>query len=196
MLKNEDRNIMPLVSLLRLILLRRYSKVELKDLTISGLNFVKQSTARAIDGLSREELMWRPAEESNSMGIILFHMARSEDRFIQGRVRETQEVWESGKWHLKLNLPESEGSAPYTAEQVNSFVVPELENLMEYADAVRTSTIQYLKDTPIEDFERIINMPRRGDIKIGDVIALALVHLAQHAGELSYLRGMQRGMNK
>lgn len=170
--------------------------MELKDFIQAGLDRIKQATARAVDGLSYSELMRQPGPEANSIGLILFHMARSEDRFMQARVQGKPETWESEKWYQKLNLPLSETGSAYTAEQVSAFVAPELKDIMTYADAVRVRTLDYLKNMTPDEFERVINLPRQGDITVGAVFALALVHLAQHAGEVSYLRGLQRGMNK
>jgi len=53
-----------------------------------------------------------------------------------------------------------------------------------------------LKGLTPDGFDKLINMPRLGDITIGAVFSLIAVHLAQHTGEISYLRGLQRGMNK
>jgi hypothetical protein len=49
---------------------------------------------------------------------------------------------------------------------------------------------------PIEEFDRTINIPNFGDVTIGAMFAFTAVHLAEHAGEISYLRGVQRGMDK
>ena len=99
-------------------------------------------------------------------------------------------VWESDRWYQKLNLPISETGSHYRAEQVATFPIPELKDLLGYADAVRARTTEYLNNMTIEEFDRTISMPRLGDVTVGAKFALTIAHLAQHAGEISYLRGV------
>ncbi len=170
--------------------------MEIKDFFQAGLDRVKMATMRAVDGLTRHELMWRPGPEANSIGIVLFHAARSEDIFVQTRVQGKPEVWESDKWYQKLKMPVGEVGAHYTVEQLAAFPMPELKDLLGYAEAVRTRTVDYLKGMTPDKFDRVINAPRLGDVTIGAYLALMLVHLAEHAGDISYIRGLQRGLDK
>ncbi|MCJ7743767.1 MAG: DinB family protein [Dehalococcoidales bacterium] len=170
--------------------------MEMKDFIKGALDRAKQGTTRAVDGLSHNELIWRPGPECNSIGLILFHQTRFEDSFVQGRIVGNPQVWESDKWYEKFNMPASESGSGYTAEQLAAFRVPELKDLLGYADAVRAKTLEYLKSAPNNEFDRVINMPRFGDVAVGALLALVIVHMAQHAGEIAYLRGVQRGMNK
>lgn len=170
--------------------------MELKDFILEGLDRAKQGTLRAVDGLSHHELMWRPGPECNSIGIILLHQARSEDTFVQTRIQGKPQVWEAEKWYLKLNLPASDTGAHYTVEQLAAFRVPELNDLLAYAGAVRSHTVDYVKSMTPREFDRVVNMARLGDMSVGAVLARMLVHLAGHAGDISYLRGLQRGLDK
>jgi uncharacterized damage-inducible protein DinB len=170
--------------------------MEMKDFIKGALDRAKQGTTRAVDGLSHNELIWRPGPECNSIGLILFHQTRFEDSFVQGRIVGKPQVWESDKWYEKLNMPASESGSGYTTEQLAAFRVPELKDLLGYADAVRAKTLEYLKSAPNNEFDRVINMPRFGDVAVGVLLTLVIVHMAQHAGEIAYLRGIQRGMNK
>ncbi len=170
--------------------------MEIREFIQSALDRVKQATTRAVNGLSHQELTWRPGPECNSIGLILFHQARFEDSFVQGRIRGKSQVWDLEKWYQKLNMPVSESGSGYTAEQIAAFPVPELTDLMGYAEAVRAQTLEYLRDITKDEFNKTINMPRLGDLTIGALFTIVVVHLAQHSGEISYLRGMQRGLNK
>ena len=95
-----------------------------------------------------------------------------------------------------MGLSATEAGAHYTVEQVNAFPVPEPELLVAYGDAVRTRTIDYLKGTTADEFDRIINMPWWGDISVGAFFAFIVFHSSEHAGDISYLRGLKRGMDK
>lgn len=171
--------------------------MEAKDVVIASLERSREEIMRVLDGLSQSELTWRPGSGCNSIGIILFHSVRSEDNYVQDRIQHKPTVWDSEKWYQKINMGQADrGSGFNTPEEVNAFNVPEFKAFMPYAMAVRERTIQYLNSLKPADLDRIINVPRRGDISIGKYLGYMVVHVAEHAGEISYIRGLQRGLSK
>jgi uncharacterized damage-inducible protein DinB len=169
--------------------------LDAKDYLLIELDGLERNIQRVTDGLKQEEIAWRPAFGANSIGLILFHVARSEDSFIQARLREAPEVWEKGKWYEVLSVSKDEAGAHYTAEQVNAFPVPKLEKLLAYTAAVRTATKEYVNTLTPTDFDRVVTMPHFGDMPVAVILALTVGHAAQHTGEISYLRGLQRGLD-
>jgi uncharacterized damage-inducible protein DinB len=172
--------------------------VETTGFILNMLDQMQNALATAVNGLSREELTWRPGAEANSIGFILWHQARCEDAFIQSMIQQKPQVWASEKWHEKLNLPENPQDIGYgyTAEQVTAFEVPELKNLLEYAKATRVSTVEYLKAITADKLEQVIQTPFFGKVTIGHLFAILLCEITQHIGQIAYLRGLQRGLNK
>lgn len=172
-------------------------KVEMRQLIQDMLERVRLTTMRALDGLSYDELKWRPSPECNSIGFILWHQIRIEDSFIQARAQGKPQIWESENWYQKLNIPLGDSGYGYTAEQIGKFPVPKLKDLLAYAQEVQTRTQDYIKSLDHGDFDhKLVKMPPVGDVPLGKAFALLLPHLAQHAGEMAYVRGLQRGMNK
>jgi hypothetical protein len=169
--------------------------MELKDYIKSELENAKRGTARVLNTLTQQELHWRPACGCNSMGLILFHIARAEDSLVQATLQGKPQLWESGKWYQKLNMAEGEAGSHYTVDQVNSFAVPDLKDLQAYYDAVRAKTLEYLAVLPPADFERKIKLPF-GEFNVAGVFSIVASHTSQHTGEMTYLRGLQRGMDK
>ena len=88
--------------------------MEMKDLVRNGFDNVKRTLDRTLDGLTPEELKWQPRPDANSIGLILFHSIRSEDRLIHILQDKTQ-FWESEKWYQKFNKTIEDGGAHYTA---------------------------------------------------------------------------------
>jgi hypothetical protein len=170
--------------------------MDVKEFVRIGLERARMATNRVMDGLTTDELKWQPAPDANSIGLILFHNARSEDNFVQARIQGKPSLWESQKWYQKFNLAIADTGSGYTAEQVNKFVLPDVKDLVAYTNAVRANTLEVVKNLPPAEFDKVLSLPRLGDISIGGIFALILVHVSQHAGEISYLRGLKRGMNK
>jgi len=169
--------------------------MELKDLIQIELDNSKRGILKAMDTLTQQEIAWRSCSGCNSIGLIAYHVARFEDSVIQTRVQGKAQIWESEKWYQKLSLPLEDIGAHYTVEQVNAFIVPANVDIKAYADSVRAKTIEYLNGVSPDELNRKITM-RMGDMPIGSVFALLVGHTFQHIGEMSYLRGMQRGMDK
>jgi hypothetical protein len=169
--------------------------MDLKDYIRLELAGLERGIKRALDTVTQDEIIWRPACGCNSIGLILFHAARSEDSFVNGLLQNKPQVWETGKWYNKLNVAENEAGSHYTADQVNAFPVPKLSDIMEYYAAVRATTLEYLNTLKVDDFERKVTLPF-GEFNVAGVYSLLVGHTAQHTGEISYLRGLQRGMDK
>ena len=72
--------------------------MEAKTTIQTGLENVKRAIDRTLEGLTFEELKWQPRPYANSTGLILFHIARSEDGFVVSRVMGKPQIWESEKW--------------------------------------------------------------------------------------------------
>lgn len=147
--------------------------------------------------LTQHEYMWRPSCGCNSIGLIVFHVARSEDMFVQARLQGKPQIWEAGKWYQKLNMAENEAGSHYSVDQVNAFPVPEATDLVGYFETVRASTIDYLESLNEADFGRKITvLPFPGETTVAAMFSLVVNHATGHFGEISYIRGLQRGMDK
>ena len=161
-----------------------------------GFSGTKMAMGHALEGLTQEEVSWRPASGCNSIGLILFHLARSEDSILQGLLQKKPLIWESEKWYEKLGLPKEEEGSHYTVDQVNAFKVPEFKKLLEYFDAVRAKTKEKLRSMTVEALDEKVTFPNFGEMPKGALFSFVIAHSNQHIGEISYLRGMQRGMDK
>jgi hypothetical protein len=170
-------------------------KMEIKEYINMELEGLKRGMDRTLNGLTQQEIMWRPACGCNSIGLIIFHIARGEDSFVQGRLLGKPELWESEKWFNKLNMAESEAGSHYSIDQVNAFPIPELKDLLEYFNAVRGQTIEYVKNVKPDELEKKVKLPF-GEFSIAGILSIIVSHNAQHTGEMSYLRGLERGMDK
>jgi len=168
--------------------LQRYIGIEL-----SGL---KRALERVLEGLSQAEVAWRPASGCNSIGLILFHMVRTEDALMQGLLKKKALILHSEKWYEALGLAEDEEGSHYTVDQVNGFPVPALADILDYADGVRAKTKEKLRSMPVEAFDETVTFPNYGEMPVGALFSFMIAHAAEHIGEIAYLRGMQRGMDK
>lgn len=169
--------------------------MDVKEYINSELEALNRVTSRVLDTLTQSEIAWRPACGCNSMGLILFHATKLEDSLIQKALRKKPLLWESEKWYSKLNMDIGESGSHYDMDKVNAFPVPDMQELVDYHQAVRAGTINYLNSLAQDDFGRKVTLPF-SEFTVAGIFALIVRHDAQHIGEISYLRGMQRGLDK
>lgn len=148
----------------------------------------------ALNGLTQEEAAWSPNPESNSIAFILWHMTRVADYHVY-RVLQHQEVlYETEGWRERLGTPPKDTGYEYTIEQLRAWPVPELAVLRGYADSVRAKMLAFLDSLTPEKLAEA-HHPERSPETIGVVLARISTHIAFHVGQISYLRGVQRGLN-
>ena len=171
--------------------------METNDFILDTLEQVQNAVTTAVKGLSHEELTWQPGDEANSIGFILWHQIRAEDVMLHDWIQQKSQVWTTEKWYERFELPENphDNGWGYTAEQVAAFPVPALKDLMEYGEATRRLTVKYLKAMTIDKLDQVVQTPI-GELTISQNFGMLLSEIAQHTGQIAYLRGLQRGLDK
>jgi Protein of unknown function (DUF664). len=140
-------------------------------------------------GLGREDLAFHPTESANSIGWLVWHLARIQDDHIAG-VAHTQQVWHTG-WLKRPALPFADDETGYDHSSNDVAAVQVSANLLlGYYDAVHAATITYIQSLRDEDYEKVVdtywNPPVTLAVRLISVIADDL----QHAGQAAYVRGL------
>ena len=169
--------------------------MEAKELLLSSLKQGQEYLTEALDGLTQEEAAWSPGAECNSIAFILWHIARVEDFFVRRVIQRKEELYEAKGWREKLGTPAKESGYQYTGEQLQAWPVPKLETLRGYADSVRSETLAFLEPLPSEKLSEVPR-PDRSPDSIGTTLGHIFTEIALHAGQIAYLRGVQRGLDK
>ncbi|MDY6892490.1 MAG: DinB family protein [Chloroflexota bacterium] len=163
------------------------------------LKMAQRGLRKSVEDLNPGELEWKPGPESNPVGFILWHMARAEDAMINSIARGGQpQLWETEKWHEKsgMSADANDTGLMYTAEQVASFKIPELSVLLDYQDAVRGQSLEYVRGMEPANFEEKVQFPFGPEITKGRMFTMLISEVYQHWGQIAYLRGLMRGLNK
>jgi len=169
--------------------------MEAKELLLSSLKQSQEYLTGALDGLTQEEAAWSPGEECNSIAFILWHTVRVEDYFVQRVIRREEELYEAQGWREKLGTPARESGYEYTVEQLKNWPVPHLETLKGYTDSGRKATLAFLGPLPSEKLSEVPR-PDRSPDSIGSILTRIATEIALHVGQIAYLRGIQRGLDK
>ena len=120
-------------------------------------------------------------------------MTRVEDFFVNRVIRRERELYETKKWQEKLGTPVK--AYGYTVEELRTWPAPKLEILREYANSVRESTLAFLNSISPEKLSEVPRPDRRPD-SIGVTLGHVTTEIALHVGQIAYLRGVKRGLDK
>ena len=169
--------------------------MEAKEMILKSLEQSQGYLATALDGLTQEEVSWSPGVECNSIAFILWHMTRVEDFFVNRVIRRQTELYEAEGWREKLGIPAGGTGYHYTVEQLQAWPVPKLEVLRGYTNSVREKTLAFLQSVTAEKLSEVARPDRSSDT-IGALLSRASTEIALHVGQIAYLRGVQRGLDK
>jgi hypothetical protein len=169
--------------------------MELADALVKSLKQSRGYLTGALDGLTQEEAAWSPAPESNSIAFILWHITRIEDFYFVRVIQRQTELYESEGWREKLGTPANESGYGYTVEQLQAWPMPKLEILRGYFDSVRKRTMDLLKEMPEGRLSELAR-PERPPDTVGDIMCRITTDIDMHTGQIAYLRGIRRGLNK
>lgn len=166
----------------------------------SGLRETFDALVATLDGLTVDELNWRPTLESNTISWLVWHMARVEDGWINVRMRGGEPIWDADDWATKLGIDVEGNGYGQSGDDIRNMPPIDVETTMEYYRSVRDATSAYFADEAVEsDLDRVVVHPsgdRSRDVTFAWVLGHLLSEEAQHLGQIAYLRGMMLGINQ
>ena len=140
--------------------------------------------------LTDEQCHHKPGGKAHPIGATYVHLATSED-FIINMLRGQPPLM-AGEWAGKVGA--SEPPPPFGGDVfawANSVKV-DLGQAREYAKAVYQNTDDYVASLSDADLDREIDVPGFGKNPLAYYIGIAaLIHPANHVGEISALKGVQ-----
>ena len=141
------------------------------------------------DGLTQEQVVWRPAPYANNIGFILWHVARGEDRMITQLSGGSTDLWESEGLYIRFGQP-VEMPDPGDRMGLRSLAIPATDTLTGYLKAAHQKTSGYLA-TLLDD--RLAEIPEtypRG-VTVSQALRHLITHKNNHHGQIDFLRGLQ-----
>src|SRR5688572_22767637 len=124
------------------------------DLLDDAFERILQTATDAVDGLTVEQLAQRPAPEANSIGWLVWHLARVQDDHVAD-VAGTEQVWTAQGFADRFDLPFDVAAIGYgqSSDEVGQ-VRAEAGLLAEYLRAVHEKTTSYVASLAADDLDR------------------------------------------
>ena len=145
----------------------------------------------AAGGLDASQLAATPAPGTNSIGWLVWHLARVEDHHI-AELLDAPQLWETGDWAAAVGLDADPRNTGYGHSPADVAAVRPTgpAAVLDYLDAVDKRTRSFLDGVTESDLDRIVD--RRWDPPV--TLGVRLVSVAddclQHAGQAAYVRGL------
>jgi uncharacterized damage-inducible protein DinB len=168
--------------------------MDCKDLIVDGLNRVDEDLRATLDGLSAEQLAFRPAEHANSIAWLAWHLTRVEDDHIS-EMAGTPQAWIEQSWHQRFGKaadPADTGFG-YSAEQVGAIRPEGPRTLLEYFAAVHQRSLSYLENLTCAAMDRVIDTRWDPPVTVGVRLVSVVNDCTQHVGQMAYVRGLIEG---
>src|SRR3984885_7033889 len=127
------------------------------DVLADAFERIRDAVHPAVNGLSPEELAFRPDEESNSIAWLVWHLTRIQDDHVAG-LEGNEQVWSAKGWAdrfaLPLDLPDTGyGHGP---EDVATVTAADLL-LLGYFEDVHDATLRYVNALSETDLSRVVD---------------------------------------
>tara|TARA_Y100001936_G_scaffold33300_1_gene31237 strand:+ start:1365 stop:1877 length:513 start_codon:yes stop_codon:yes gene_type:complete len=162
---------------------------------LSGLNEYYVILKRSLDSLSEEEILWKPNPHSNNVIFLIWHMALVEDNLINKVLLGKERVWITENYYKDFPELRNETGFAFNQEKLDKFPIVDIDWLMNYHNILREGTIKFITNIEDEDLSLDYTFGIR-QVKGYFVIGRLMTELSQHLGQVSYIRGMIRGLDK
>jgi hypothetical protein len=158
-------------------------------LLVDAFGRVKEAVHQAVEGLSVDDLAFRPSVSANSIAWLVWHLARVQDDHIADAAEQPQ-LWTQG-WSERFTLPFEQEATGYgqTSDEVSKVRV-DGEILLAYYDAVHKATTKFVQGLQASDYERIVDERWQPPVSLGVRLVSVLTDDLQHAGQAAYIRGL------
>jgi Protein of unknown function (DUF664) len=152
---------------------------------------VHELVPTAVEGLTTDELLWRPDADANHVAWLIWHLSRVQDDHLAG-VGGVEQAWTAQGWSSRFGLPYPDGALGYgqSSADVGAFVLSDPGLLTGYHDAVHSLTRSVLDRLSDDDLSRVVD--DRWDPPVTAAVRLVSVvnDTSQHVGQAAYVRGL------
>src|SRR6476469_2600010 len=162
--------------------------MDARDLLTDSFGRIADLYTRVADGLDEEVMAERPGG-GNSIGWLLWHLARVQDDHLAGITGEEQ-VWERWRDRFGLPLDPHERGFGHTSEQVDSVRIGDVGLLTGYHAEVHQATLAYVGSVDADELDRVVDQRWDPPVTAGVRLISVIGDCLQHLGQAAYVKGV------
>lgn len=156
--------------------------------------------------LSPDDLAWRPGPEANSIGWLVWHLARVQDDHLAGVAAALdvqgegpagegfdggRQVWDQG-WRERLGLPYESDAIGYghSTQDVAAFQLEDPSLLAGYYAEVHEATRRLLPRISEQQLDTVVDENWDPPVTAGVRLVSVVNDVTQHLGQAAYIKGL------
>jgi uncharacterized damage-inducible protein DinB len=162
------------------------------DLLLDAFGRITEEVGDTVEGLSEEQLAFRPGTGANSIAWLVWHLTRVQDNHVAEAAGEP-EVWLEDGWadRFGLSLDPADTGYGHSVDDVAK-VRASAELLTGYADAVGERSRRYLSSLDDEALDRVVDERWDPPVTLGVRLVSVIGDDMAHLGQAQYVRGLQQ----
>jgi len=160
------------------------------DLLVDAFERIRDAVHPAVNGLSLEELAFRPDGEANSIAWLVWHLTRIQDDHVAG-LDGNEQVWTANGWADRFALPLDLADTGYGhgPEDVATVTAADLV-LLGYFEDVHDKTLRYVRSLSETDLSRVVDQSWDPPVTVSIRLVSVIADDLQHVGQAAYVRGI------
>jgi Protein of unknown function (DUF664) len=151
---------------------------------------VRDAVHPAVNGLSPDDLAFRPDSESNSIAWLVWHLTRIQDDHVAG-LDGKEQVWTAKGWADRFALPIDVSDTGYGHDpDVVAMVTADAPSLLGYFEDVHEKTSSFLRSLEDGDLTRVVDRRWDPPVTVSVRLVSVIADDLQHVGQAAYVRGI------
>jgi hypothetical protein len=144
-----------------------------------------------LEDLELTQVLAAPAEGSNPIGWLVWHLARVQDAQVSPLMGLPQ-LWETEPWADRFGLEPDPSNSGYghRPEDVAAVRPESVEVLTEYLDAASARSHAYLVSLSSDELSAVIDERWEPPVTLGIRLVSIAADCLEHAGQAAYVRGL------
>lgn len=161
------------------------------DVLADAYGRIRGEVHKAIEGLNRDELAFRPDAAANSIAWLIWHLTRVQDDHV-AELAEQEQAWTAEGWYESFALPFDRAAIGFghSSEDVAAVRPDGPEPLLGYHDAVAGRTLAYLGRVDSGELDHVIDRSFDPPVSVGTRLVSVVGDDLQHVGQAQYVRGL------
>lgn len=159
------------------------------DLLVESFERIRDAVYPTVNGLSPNELAFRPEAESNSIAWLVWHLTRIQDAQV-ALLDESEQVWTGNGWAERFALPLDTSDTGYGHDpETVALVTGDSSSLLGYYEDAHEKTLAFVRSLGESGLSRVVE--GKGDpLTVSMRLVNVIVDDLQHVGQAAYVRGI------
>jgi hypothetical protein len=160
------------------------------DLLVDAFERIRDAVHPAVNGLSTDDLAFRPQDGSNSIAWLVWHLTRIQDDHVAG-LEGGDQVWIAEGWSDRFALPLDPTDTGYGHGPDDvAAVTADAELLLGYFESVHEKTLAYVGTLTDADLARVVDRSWDPPVTVSIRLVSVIADDLQHVGQAAYVRGV------